>query len=170
MDSKYRIELTSNRSFDIEVKDDGSLLLNGEAVALDAVLTNRDSWNVIMENKSFNVKLLSFDMDAKQLLLMVDDEEFQIAINDELDDLLSKMGMSGGGSAEMEDVRAPMPGLVLNVMVEPGQEIKEGDPLVILEAMKMENVIKATGDGIIGKVLVSNQDAVEKNQILIEME
>jgi len=170
MDSKYRIELTGNRSFDIEAKDDGSLILNGESVDLDAVKTTPDSWNVILDNKSFNIRLLSFDMDDKQLLLQVDEEEFFVQVNDELDDLLSKMGMSGGGNAEMEDVRAPMPGLVLNIMVEMGQEIKEGDGLIILEAMKMENVIKATGDGVIGKILVSNQDAVEKNQILIEME
>jgi biotin carboxyl carrier protein len=170
MDSKYRIELTENRSFNIEVKEDGSLLLDGEPVELDAVKTTADSWNVIMDNKSYNIRLMSFDMDEKQMLLQVDDEEFPIVLNDELDDLLSKMGMSGGGSSRMEDVRAPMPGLVLKIMVEAGQHITEGDALVILEAMKMENVIKATGDAVIAKILVSNQDAVEKNQVLIEME
>ena len=122
-----------------------------------------------MDSKSFDIRLISFNMDQKNLIIQVDDEEFEIEINDELDALLSKMGMSGGADSQMVDVRAPMPGLVLNIMVSEGQEIKDGDSLVILEAMKMENVIKATGDGIIGKILISNQDAVEKNQVLIEM-
>ncbi|MDG2454536.1 MAG: acetyl-CoA carboxylase biotin carboxyl carrier protein subunit, partial [Bacteroidia bacterium] len=60
------------------------------------------------------------------------------------------------------------PGLVLNVLVKAGEEVSEGQEIVILEAMKMENAIKSPQDGIIQSILVQNQDKVEKNQILIE--
>jgi biotin carboxyl carrier protein len=68
------------------------------------------------------------------------------------------------------DVKSPMPGLVLEVNVAPGAEVKKGDSLVILEAMKMENVIKSPADGIIKEVFVKPTEAVEKNVVLISFE
>jgi biotin carboxyl carrier protein len=70
----------------------------------------------------------------------------------------------------MNNVKAPMPGLVVNILVEIGQEIKKGDSLVILEAMKMENVLKATGDAKVKSILISKGGAVTKGQIMIEFE
>jgi biotin carboxyl carrier protein len=63
-----------------------------------------------------------------------------------------------------------MPGLVLNILVEAGQEVSKGDALLILEAMKMENVIKASGDGKVRSVKVKKGDAVDKGLLLVEME
>jgi biotin carboxyl carrier protein len=63
-----------------------------------------------------------------------------------------------------------MPGLVLNVFVEVGQEVQKGDNLLVLEAMKMENIIKATGTGKVKNIVVNQKQAVDKNQLLIEME
>ena len=62
-----------------------------------------------------------------------------------------------------------MPGLVLEIMVKAGDEVKKGDALLILEAMKMENVLKATGDGTVKSVSVSKGAPVDKGTILIEM-
>ena len=170
MSGKYKIELSEDRSIEITVADDGSLTVDGVETDVDAVKVGPETWSVIMDNKSYNVTLQSFDMNQKALVIKVNDEEFRIRIQDELDALLDKMGMSGGDSSKMGDVQAPMPGLVLEIIAKEGQAIQKGDPLIVLEAMKMENVIKATGDGTISKILVSNQDAVEKNQVLIEME
>ncbi|HNM32873.1 MAG TPA: biotin/lipoyl-binding protein, partial [Chitinophagales bacterium] len=66
--------------------------------------------------------------------------------------------------------KAPMPGLVLDILVEAGQAVNKGDNLIILEAMKMENIIKASGSGTVKSIHVQKKDAVEKNQLLIEME
>jgi biotin carboxyl carrier protein len=63
-----------------------------------------------------------------------------------------------------------MPGLVLNILVSPGQAVQKGDPLIILEAMKMENVIKAAGEGHIKAINVLKGAAVEKGQLLLELE
>ncbi len=169
MGNTYKVELTEDKSFQIEIID-GALKLNGEAVDLDIAKTGKDEWNVIQDNHSYTIKLLAFDMNTKEITLSIEDEVFTMSIKDRLDLLLNEMGMSRGGSSKMTDVKAPMPGLVLDVMVAEGQEIKGGDALIILEAMKMENVIKSTGDGIIKSILIKNQDTVEKNQVLIEME
>lgn len=84
--------------------------------------------------------------------------------------LLDAMGFEAGEDAQDREVRAPMPGLVLAVMVEPGQEVKVGDGLVVLEAMKMENELRAGADGIVKRVTVTVGDAVGKDDLLIEVE
>ena len=68
----------------------------------------------------------------------------------------------------IKDIKAPMPGLILDIMVEVGQEVKKGDALMILEAMKMENVLKSTGEGTITSIEVEKGQSVEKNNILIK--
>ena len=83
---------------------------------------------------------------------------------------LDKMGMSAGADEKMDSVKAPMPGLVLDILVEAGQAVNKGDNLLILEAMKMENIIKASGNGVVKSININKKDAVEKNQLLIEME
>ena len=63
-----------------------------------------------------------------------------------------------------------MPGLVLEVLVKPGQTVKKGDKILVLEAMKMENIIKSPGEGIVKECLAEVGATVEKNQILINFE
>jgi biotin carboxyl carrier protein len=65
-------------------------------------------------------------------------------------------------------LRAPMPGLVVRVLVEPGQEVAAGTGLVVLEAMKMENELKASADGVVSAVRSQAGSAVEKGQVLVE--
>jgi pyruvate carboxylase subunit B len=74
-------------------------------------------------------------------------------------------GQRGGGT-----LKAPMPGLVLRVEVAPGQKVSAGSGVIVLEAMKMENELKAGGAGVVRSVRVSAGEAVEKGQVLIEFE
>ncbi|MDX1317201.1 MAG: acetyl-CoA carboxylase biotin carboxyl carrier protein subunit, partial [Xanthomarina gelatinilytica] len=75
-----------------------------------------------------------------------------------------------GASKKVNEIKAPMPGLILDIHVKEGQEVKEDDALLILEAMKMENVLTSPRDGIIKSISVSKNDTVDKNQLLIEFE
>jgi len=79
--------------------------------------------------------------------------------------------MTGGaeGARQETDLRAPMPGLVIEVAVSVGDSVKRGDPLAIVEAMKMENELAAPADGTVASVSVKTGDTVEKNQVLIEL-
>ena len=78
------------------------------------------------------------------------------------------MGFAIGGTKHVNSIKAPMPGLILDINVKEGQEVKENDNLIILEAMKMENSITSPRDGIIKSISVNKSDTVEKNQLLIE--
>jgi biotin carboxyl carrier protein len=89
-------------------------------------------------------------------------------VKDKFDELLEQLGMDASSSGKVSEIKAPMPGLVLDVMVAAGDEIKEDQPLLILEAMKMENVIKSPSDNTVKKVSINKGDSVEKNEILIE--
>jgi len=84
-----------------------------------------------------------------------------------MDLLLEKMGIANLETVQVNDLKAPMPGLILDILVTPGQTVKKGDQLLILEAMKMENVLKAPGDGVVASIEVEKGKSVEKGQILI---
>ena len=76
--------------------------------------------------------------------------------------------MDNLSAKKLNHIKAPMPGLVLSILVEEGKEVKKGDALIILEAMKMENILKSPADGIVKKIAVKKGVPVEKNQLLIE--
>ena len=89
---------------------------------------------------------------------------------EQLNVLLKQLGMDKLAANKVNNIKAPMPGLVLRISVAIGDVIKKGDPLLVLEAMKMENVIKAAGDGVVKKINAIERTAVEKGSILIEFE
>ncbi len=93
-----------------------------------------------------------------------------VRVQDETDLLLERFGLEEDAGAAEREIRAPMPGLVLNVLVEPGREIREGEGLLVLEAMKMENELRASAPGTVQAVHVEAGEAVDKNALLIELE
>ena len=84
--------------------------------------------------------------------------------------MVQHMGLDKPAEVKMTDVKAPMPGLILDILVEPGSTVSLGDPLLILEAMKMENVLKAVGEGVVQSIEKVKGDTVEKNEIIVIME
>ncbi len=116
------------------------------------------------------IEILDVNFDTKTLKIRHNHSTHQLEFKSDLDLVLDKMGIKRSFEAINTDVKAPMPGKVLDVIVNVGDEVKKGDAILILEAMKMENVLKAEGDCIIKSVLVENQQSVEKNQVLVELE
>jgi biotin carboxyl carrier protein len=116
------------------------------------------------------IEILEVNFDTKILKIRHNHSTHHLEYKSDLDLVLDKMGIKRSFEAVNTDVKAPMPGKVLDVVVNVGDEVKKGDAILILEAMKMENVLKAEGDCIIKSVLVENQQSVEKNQILVELE
>ena len=104
------------------------------------------------------------------LSLFLDGSEMDVRVEPySLAELRKKAGISSEGTGD-KFVVAPMPGLVLQSEVKVGDEVNKGDSLIIIEAMKMENIIKSTSSGKIKTVFVSSGEAVEKNHKLIEFE
>ena len=100
----------------------------------------------------------------------VNERPYAIRLYDRFDELVRKMGLTTAVIHKIKDIKAPMPGMVLDIMVEPGQEVVHGDALLVLEAMKMENVIKSPGEGVIKAIKVEKGKAVDKGEVLIELE
>jgi biotin carboxyl carrier protein len=87
-----------------------------------------------------------------------------------MDRLLRSLGMSVAGSSKASDIKAPMPGLIHSFFVQEGDTVAKGAHVLILEAMKMENVIKAPGDVKVAKIHVKKGDSVEKGQLIMSFE
>lgn len=140
-----------------------------QAKNLDMV-KNGENLHVLHNNEAFDVKVIATNFNEKTLTLEVNGNKYDVNIEDEYDILVKKMGLSAFVVQKMTNVKAPMPGLVVEVLVEPGQVVEKGTQLLILEAMKMENVLKAEGEGVVKSIEIVKGAAVDKGQILIEME
>lgn len=141
-----------------------------QADAVDLVARSATEFHLINEHQSVNAQLLDADASNKNLVIAIEGEIFQVAVKDELDQLLEQMGWNAAAVKKVKEIKAPMPGLVLEVSVTDGQEVHEGDRIAILEAMKMENSIFVHMPARIKKVLVKAGQAVEKGQVLVAFE
>mgnify|MGYP002396478750 CR=1 FL=1 len=157
--------ISGDSSYDISFEGD-QLFLNGKPFTWDISKIGDRHFHIIRNNISYSVEIL--EENAQETTLRVNDDIIRVQTKDKMDLLLERLGMDKALDDVINDVKAPMPGLILKVEVEDGQEVTKGDTLMILEAMKMENVIKATGEGTVLSVKVNEGDTVEKNQVLIQ--
>jgi len=164
-----QITVNDGRTFPVE-QEGADWTIDGERVNCDIQLQPNGLISVLLNNKSYNATVESVDRKAKQVRLSVNGSSYDIAISEPMDRLLASMGMDLKAMQKAEPVKAPMPGMVLKVLVQPGQQISKGDGLLILEAMKMENVLKASADARVKSINVQERTAVEKGAVLIEME
>lgn len=141
-----------------------------DAERLDMLTEADGSFHVLLDGRSYHAELVEADYAARQYSFRIAGKTYKVNIADHYERLVQQLGLGTGSSQKQNTVKAPMPGLVINVLVAPGQAVQKGDPLLILEAMKMENVLKAAGDGTVKSVAVVKGAAVEKGQLLLEME
>lgn len=160
----------NNKSFAVKVNDFKFQFKPGDLNELNIVKNSPTEYNLIRENRSVNVRLLDSDHTGKKLRVEVDGEAFEVEIKDDLDQMLDKMGFGTASVKQIKEIKAPMPGLVLEINVAAGEEVEEGQKLLILEAMKMENSILIPAKAKIKRVAVSPGQAVDKGQVLVELE
>ena len=161
--------IVNNQTFDIQ-EDKSGLIVNNQPFNWDMVESRNNVFSIIYKNRSFNAEVLEADYQVKSFLIKVDKNKYTVLAKDRFDILLDQLGMSNANASKVNDLKAPMPGLIVDVKVQVGDMVKKGDIILILEAMKMENVLKAVGDGKVKTVKVTPKQNVEKNQILIEFE
>jgi len=138
--------------------------------AVDLVKRSTAEFHLIKDHRSINARLVETDISGKKLKIEIEGEIFDIEIKDELDQLLEMMELGSASNKQVREIRAPMPGLVLEIAITDGQEVNEGDKILILQAMKMENIIIIHSRAKIRKVVVAAGQAVEKGQVLAELE
>jgi biotin carboxyl carrier protein len=141
-----------------------------EITSADLVKTSESTFNLIRDLRSVNGQLLDSDIAGKRMTIDIEGETYHVEIKDELDQILEKLGFGAVAGKHIKEIKAPMPGLVLQISVEDGQQVNEGDKILILEAMKMENSILIHTNAVIKKIIVSPGQAVEKGQVLVELE
>lgn len=146
------------------------LTLENISTELDMVRGADGAYHILQDGKGYQAELLRADATTKTYEIKVNGVRHTVQLEDEYDQLVKKLGLTVASAAVAKDIHAPMPGLVLEVSVSEGQEVEAGTPLLILEAMKMENVIKCPGDGVVKTVKVQQGAAVEKGQLLVELE
>lgn len=162
--------IVQNKTISVEINGNNAIV-NGEKQVLDILkLNNGKNYHLIYKEHSYFFEIVNYDTETKTYTIAFNGNNYQIGIKDKFDQLLHSMGLDKLVAAKVNDVKAPMPGLVLSTKVQIGDNVKKGDALLILEAMKMENIIKAPSDGIIKAVLVTEKQAVDKGQVLFVFE
>ena len=145
----------------------GVTTIDQEEVASDFVKIKDNLYHIIINNKSITAEIISTDYKNKEFKVRINNNIYSVEAWDKYDELLKKMGFDMKNNLKAGDIKAPMPGLVLDVKVSEGQKISKGDAVIVLEAMKMENILISSSDGLVKKVAVAKGDKVEKNDLLV---
>ncbi|KAA3637184.1 MAG: biotin/lipoyl-binding protein [Calditrichaeota bacterium] len=124
---------------------------------------------MLLNNQSIEVDVRTDGYSSERTLFFLGQEIPVNIENYNLAQLKKTAGMSSVSKMETT-LKAPMPGMILNIKVSVGDTVKKGDPLVIIEAMKMENVIKAAGDAVVKSINVESGKSVEKDDKILEFE
>lgn len=163
----YKIAVNENTLFNVEERE-AKTFVNDKEVELDLSKISSSQTHILYQNKSYNVEIIDANQQDKTCKIKINGTIYETKVEDQFDQLLKQLGMDNLASSKVTEIKAPMPGLVLRVLVEAHAEVKKGDNLLVLEAMKMENILKSPTDGIVSKVAIKQGDKVEKNQILIQ--
>jgi biotin carboxyl carrier protein len=160
MTEKFKLKVNDAYVFSLSAKD---------LEMLDIVSDTKNS-HIIYNHKSIEIETVSADFNSRQYTFSINGNRYQVKIENELDALISKMGLSLGNASLEDEIHAPMPGLILEVNVSEGDTVQKGDFLCVLEAMKMENTLTAPRDGVVKSITIAKGETVEKGKLLIELE
>ena len=143
--------------------------LNGKLINADISPIGKYRFHILKNGKSTLVSVVKTDVVAKTVTLRIEGKKYVCKVKDQYDEILETLGMSGQTKA-IKELKAPMPGKVLDIMVNVGETVTKDQALLVLEAMKMENVIKSPGEGKIKSISIQKANTVEKNQVMINFE
>ncbi|MFD2790646.1 Na(+)-translocating NADH-quinone reductase subunit A [Arenibacter antarcticus] len=154
----------------ISIQEDSFTFNQEDLEALDIISIGDSQYHSLSDLKSYDIKVIQADFPNKLITVEVNGNTYPLKLQDQYDQMVDKLGMLAAKSQQINKVKAPMPGLIIDIMATVGQEVSKGTPLLVLSAMKMENIITSPGQGVIKRIEVKIDDAVVKGQILIEME
>jgi biotin carboxyl carrier protein len=163
---KY-IATVGERAYEIEINNEGEITLDGRRLSMDLQsVAGQPVYSLIIDGRSFEAYVVPGEEGVEVVLA---GRLYHVTVEDER---LRRLRQASAGltvRAGEFHLKAPMPGLVVAVPVEEGQQVARGDDLVILESMKMQNELKAPREGTVSHVRVRPGDRVDQNQILISV-
>ena len=158
-------------NYTVKVNNNLELIISPKELSnLDVIKTSVLNYHILKNNKSYKAEIINSNFNDKTFTVNINNNNYDIKISSPLDILIKDMGFTFGSTKHINSIKAPMPGLILDINVNVGQDVKENDALLILEAMKMENIITSPKNGVIKSITVNKGDAIEKGQLLIEFE
>lgn len=158
----------NDKVFEID-SDESGWLVNGEPQSWDLVQLADGYFHILYKHKSYRAEIIKTDPETKSFTIKINGTLYQVNLKNKFDLLLEKMGMNNAAGSKVNSIKAPMPGLIIDLKIKAGDTVKSGDALLILEAMKMENILKSPGEGVVKNVKVKKGDSVEKGQVLVEL-
>ena len=164
----FQISTGINQLWEVDQPTVDTITLNGQPFAWDIADLGAGRFHILYEGRSYNAEVVSADYATKDIVLKINGQRVELHAKDRFDLLLERLGMSNVAAAKINELKAPMPGLIVDIRVQPGQAVLKGDPLLVLEAMKMENILKAPADGTVASLKVNLRDNVQKGQVLVQ--
>jgi biotin carboxyl carrier protein len=157
----------ADKEYLIEIIDENRILLNSKEFVVDFdALSEQPVYSLLVDGKSFEAFVYPSDEFWNVLMR---GQFYPVKVEDERERRLRLAGGSSVSPGTEFHLKAPMPGLVVDVVVVEGQEVEKGDVLLILESMKMQNELKSPRPGIVSRILVENGDNVEQHQTMISV-
>jgi len=161
MSQRFKVSVNETYEFSFSEED---------LVSLDVLQTSLSKYHVLKKGRPFDVEVISDSFHDRRYLIKVKNETYEVVLKNELDQQIDEMGFSLGSTKNISNIIAPMPGLILDIHVKEGEMVAEDSPILILEAMKMENIITSPREGVIKNITVKKGDTVDKKQLLISYE
>ncbi|RPD49896.1 biotin/lipoyl-binding protein [Hymenobacter sediminis] len=165
---QVRTGTTPDQIWEVDYRPNGLVTVNGQSFEWDLMPLGNGRYHILHEGRSYSAELISVEYATKTVILKLNGQQLELQGKDRFDLLLDKLGMSNAAANKVNELKAPMPGLIVDIRVASGQIVQKGDPLLVLEAMKMENILKAPGEGTVTAIKVGLRDNVTKGQVLIQ--
>ena len=164
-----KIKIENQPEIEIDSNSDG-IQLNGQPFDWDISPLGNNRFHILKNSKSYNAEVIEANYLEKTFKIKVNNAIYNLVAKDRFDVLLEQMGIGSASKSKVNNIKAPMPGLIWEVKIQVGDVVKAGDVVLVLVAMKMENALKASGDGVVKSIKIVKGNTVEKNQVLIEFE
>lgn len=167
---KYNTKSMENELYKMKVNNQIEFTCGRVPEGYSVVKLQDNVYHAIVDHRSIKATIVSENFNKRTYKIRIDGRDFEVYIGHHLDKLIEELGLETKEILRIDSLTSPMPGLIIEINVKPGDKVKEGETLLILKAMKMENAITSPIDATIKSVAVKADQTVDKNQLLIEFE